>query len=130
MSPTALEFTKAVPGVIGAGITYFADLVASNVSGLPGWIGELGLPTAFLICVIYALVATNKALRASESGRLRDRDEYVDAIRQDAKQASETHEKLIEVFASQKTAFDKQANSFDRLNDAVDKLADKIDKKL
>lgn len=130
MSPTALAFAKPIGGIIGAATAYTAEIASKRVDGIPSWITELGLPTGFLICVIYALVSTNKALRESERGRLHDRDEFVDAIRQDARQATETHQRLIEASVSQRMAFEKQAEAFDRHSATVDKLAEKISIKL
>ncbi len=109
--------TKAVGAIILMGITWIADITASNIEDIPKVISELGLPMTFLGLTIYALIYTTKALRASEAGRLKDRAEYTQGIREDAAKAEVSRERIRE-------AMDRQANAFDRVADRIDDLID------
>lgn len=73
MTPEVLStFAKPIAGLSVAGATWIAETVTPNIPGVPEWITQLGLPIAFLLAVIYALVTTHKALRDSEKGRRED----------------------------------------------------------
>ncbi len=96
----------------------------ANVSGaeflpdLPQLVAEVGLPGVIIICLIYALVNQNRALRSSEAGRLQDRDAFMDSIRSDSEKAAESRAKLTE-------AMHRQSTSFDKLTDRMEKLIDR-----
>ena len=100
------ELTKSVTSIIIAAGAWVFDIVGSTVEGIPTWITELGLPVAFLVAVIYALVSTNKALRSSESGRLADRDEFLKRLTDDAVRATESRERLRQATERQTEAFE------------------------
>lgn len=115
MNTSTLELTKATLGVIGAGTAYAIDIIANSVSAVPGVFSEYGLPIAFLICVIFALVSTTKALRQSESGRLEDRDKFADQLRSMQKEQAELLEKNITAQVELKASMEKQAEALKRV---------------
>lgn len=100
------ELARATIGIAAAAGAWVLEVVATSIDGVPGWISELGLPVAFLLAVIYALVSTNKALRASESGRLADRDEFMRRITDDATKSAESRERLRQATERQTAAFE------------------------
>lgn len=102
------ELAKAMTGIVVAAGTWVLDVVATSIEGVPAWVSELGLPVAFLVAVIYALISTNKALRSSESGRLADRDEFMKRLTEDAAKAAESRERL-------RTATERQTDAFESL---------------
>lgn len=108
MIPQALQFAKPILAIMVAAMSYVAEATVSQLENVPSWIDRYGLPMVFLAAVIYALVSTNKALRASEEGRLRDRDEFMKQIREDAEKASQSRERL-------KESTDRQTIVFERL---------------
>lgn len=88
-----------------AGTTYIAETVTPEIPGVPQWVTALGLPVAFLVAVIYALVATNKALRINEAGRREDWGRYADKLELMMRQESESRERLIRATDHQTTQF-------------------------
>lgn len=77
MHPEILtSFAKPILALGVAGATVMADAMTSELPGVPSWLTSLGLPVAFLVIVIYALVAIHKALRESEKGRRDDWGNY------------------------------------------------------
>jgi uncharacterized protein YecE (DUF72 family) len=69
---------------------------------------ELGLPVAFLVAVIYALVAVHKALRASEQGRRDDWIRFSEKLEQMVEHGRDSRERLIH-------ATNEQTHEFRRL---------------
>lgn len=100
------ELAKATISLAVAAGTYILDVIATSIEGVPNWVSELGLPVAFLVAVIYALISTNKALRASEAGRLQDRDEFMRRITDDATKSAESRERLRIATERQTAAFE------------------------
>jgi hypothetical protein len=86
-------YAKGIAALWGAGLIWIADVSAST--SLPGWIGELGLPVAFLLAVVYALVSVHKALRESEKGRRDDWKEFSDNLREMVEHGQKSREELI-----------------------------------
>ena len=120
MNPESLfTIPASVKGFTFAGGTLLADAAAQHVAGVPEWITALGLPTAFCVCVIYALIASNNERKASEAGRLLDKDAYIEAMKTDAKSASDSRERLVVQSAAQTAASIAQTVAMDRLTDEV-----------
>ena len=92
MIPNIDQYAKGIAALWGAGLIWIADTSTAN---LPGWIGELGLPVAFLVAVIYALISVHKALRESEKGRRDDWKEFSDNLREMVEQGQKSREELI-----------------------------------
>jgi hypothetical protein len=69
-----LDFIRPICAIGVAGSCWLADSVTPEVPGVPAWVTALGLPISFLVAVIYALVAVNRAYRDSVAGRLTDKD--------------------------------------------------------
>lgn len=103
-------FAKPIAAIALASGCYVADQATSAVTGLPDWIHQLGLPSGMLVAVIYALVATNKALRQSEEGRLRDRDEFLEEWKQHAKLSHDTRERIADASRQNAEAIRRLAN--------------------
>jgi hypothetical protein len=106
------HFCKPIIALAIAGITYLAESVTPEIPGVPGWLTSLGLPVAFLVAVIYALISTNRALRESEKGRRDDWKNYADKIEDMMTKGNETRERLIR-------ATDAQTNEFAKLADQL-----------
>lgn len=104
------SFTKPIAAVAGAGITYLANDITPDIPGVPTWLTSLGLPIAFLVCVIYALISIHKALRESEKGRREDLKVYNERFERLTEKGNETREQLIR-------AIDNQTNEFKSLAD-------------
>lgn len=106
------HFGKPIAAVAAAGITYLADSITPDIPGVPAWLTSLGLPLAFLVCVIYALVSIHKALRDSEKGRREDLKAHAEKLDILFEKSNETRERLIQ-------SMDRQTNEFSRLVDHV-----------
>jgi len=102
-----ISLPASMKGLSAAGGTLLAEAAAHHVDGVPAWITALGLPTAFCVCVIYALIASNNERKASEAGRLTDKDEYVEAIRADMASGAESRDKLITLAAQTNVSLDR-----------------------
>jgi hypothetical protein len=104
------SFIKPIAALAFAGLTYLADTLTQDIPGVPSWITALGLPVAFLVAVIYALISIHKALRQSEAGRREDWKEYSEKLESMVHRGNETRERLIR-------ATDNQTNEFRNLGD-------------
>lgn len=108
MTPIAqhlIDFIRPIGSISLAGGIWLADAITPEIPGVPSWVTALGLPVAFLIAVIYALISTNKALAASINGRLADRDAFAATLKDDAKSSEKTREQLIIATYEQTAAF-------------------------
>ena len=108
-----LDFIRPISALGFAGACWVAETVTPEIPGVPTWVTSLGFPVAMLIAVIYALVSTNKMLRASEAGRLSDRDAYVAKLEAEGRQAMESRERLIHATL-------EQTHEFRRLADTIE----------
>lgn len=106
------SFCRPVIALAFAGSAYIAETATPDIPGVPEWLTSLGLPVAFLVAVIYALVSTNKALRASEDGRRVDWGNYADKLEMMMAKESESRERLIR-------ATDHQTSQFQNLADQL-----------
>lgn len=120
MNPESLiAIPTSVKGFFFAGGTLVADAAAQHVDGVPEWITALGLPTAFCICVIYALIASNNERKASEAGRLKDKDDNLEAMKVDAKAAAESRDRLVSAAVAQTAATAAQTVAMEHLTDEI-----------
>lgn len=104
------HFWKPIAAVSFAGVTYLAETVTPEIPGVPSWLTSLGLPVAFLVAVIYALVSTNRALRSSEEGRRADWREYSDKLETLMERSQESRERLIRATDQQTVEFRQLAD--------------------
>lgn len=96
MNPDLLPaLAKPIGGIAVAGAAYIAESVTPNIPGVPEWVTALGLPVAFLIAVIYALVTTHKAYRDSEKGRREDLMGTNAELKAMIEKGNESRERLI-----------------------------------
>jgi len=110
MNPDMLShFFKPIFALSIAGMTYLAESVTPEIPGVPSWLTSLGLPVAFLVAVIYALISTNRALRASEDGRRRDWEQYAGKLETMMDSGNESRERLIRATDQQTAEFAKLA---------------------
>lgn len=109
---TFSSFIKPIVAVTTAGAAWLAETATPEIPGVPTWLTSLGLPVAFLIAVIYALVSTNRALRESEQGRREDFGKYAEKLETLMDKGNETRERLIR-------ATDNQTNEFKTLADQL-----------
>jgi hypothetical protein len=91
--PPLDQYAKGIAALWGAGCLYIADISAS--ASLPGWVGDLGLPVAFLLAVIYALISVHKALRESEAGRRADWQQFSEKLEEMVENGQKSREELI-----------------------------------
>jgi len=113
MNPDLItSFCKPIAALAVAGVTYIADVVTPEIPGVPQWLTALGLPVAFLVAVVYALVSTNRALRKSEEGRRADWQAYAEKLESMMNRGNESRERLIR-------ATDTQTNEFAKLADQL-----------
>jgi len=110
MTTEILSFAKPIGAIAVAGFTYLLETVTPEIPGVPTWLTSLGLPVAFLLAVIYALISIHKALRESEKGRREDWQNYSEKLEHIAERGNETRERLIR-------ATDAQTNEFKALAD-------------
>jgi hypothetical protein len=103
-------FAKPIAALSVAGVTYLAETVTPDIPGVPTWVTSLGLPVAFLVAVIYALVAIHKALRESEKGRREDWQTYAAKLEAISERGNETRERLIRATDNQTVEFAKLAD--------------------
>lgn len=89
------SFAKPIGALAVAGATYVADTITPEIPGVPPWLTSLGLPLAFLVAVIYALISIHKALRDSEKGRREDLKSYAEELKNIAEKGNDTRERLI-----------------------------------
>lgn len=99
------HFCKPILALALAGSAYLAETVTPEIPGVPSWITSLGLPVAFLVAVIYALISTNRALRESERGRREDWAEYAKKLEVMMDKGNESRERLIRATDAQTTEF-------------------------
>lgn len=109
MTPPILDFIRPIASLAFAATIWLAEQVTPEIPGVPPWLTALGLPVAMLVAVVYALVATNSALRKSEAGRLADRDAYAARLQAEMEKASESRERLIRATDQQTVAFQQLA---------------------
>lgn len=111
MIPEFLQsnFLKPIVGLTTSGGLWLTAQVTPEVPGVPSWVTALGLPCAFLVAVIYALVATHRALAASQDGRLADRDAFAQSLRDENTKAEDTRQRLIIATMEQTAAFNALA---------------------
>jgi hypothetical protein len=90
---TMLDHLKPIAAITAAGVIWIADTVAAGIETMPGWISEIGLPSAFCLICLYAIRVLylnnqnlNKELtqRASEQAALLT--ESTDALKNAASQ--------------------------------------------
>jgi hypothetical protein len=105
-----IGFAKPISALAVAGFTYIAESVTPSIPGVPSWLTSLGLPVAFLLAVIYALIATHKALRASEDGRRGDWEKFAEKLEDIGSRGNETRERLIRATDAQTHEFAKLAD--------------------
>jgi hypothetical protein len=103
-------FVKPIVALAFAGGTFLAESITPEIPGVPAWLTSLGLPLAFLLAVIYALISIHKALRDSEKGRREDWQNHAVKLEEIAKSGNSTRERLI-------TATIEQTNEFAKLAD-------------
>lgn len=103
------HFAKPIIGVAVAGAAYIGESVTPNIPGVPEWVTALGLPVAFLIAVIYALVTTHKAYRESEKGRREDLMGTHAELKAMIERGNESRERLIRATDQQTAEFSKLA---------------------
>jgi hypothetical protein len=108
-----LDFIRPISALAFAGACWIGETVTPEIPGVPTWVTSLGFPVAMLIAVIYALVSTNKSLRASEAGRLADRDAYVGKLEAEGRLATESRERLIHATLEQTHEFRRLANTIE-----------------
>jgi hypothetical protein len=99
------NLAKPIMALGVAGVTYLAETVTPSIPNVPEWVTALGLPVAFLVAVIYALVTMYGALRDSEEGRREDWKQYNDRLESLMHSSQESRERLIR-------ATDQQTNEF------------------
>lgn len=99
------SFAKPIAAILGAGVTYLAENLTQDIPGVPSWFTGLGLPVAFLVCVIYALISIHKALRDSEQGRREDLKTYSERFEKLVERSNETRERLIHSTENQTAEF-------------------------
>ena len=102
--------SKPIAALAAAGATYLAETITPDIPGIPAWVTSLGLPIAFLLAVIYALIAIHKALRESEKGRREDWQNYAAKLEAISERGNETRERLIRATDSQTAEFVKLAD--------------------
>jgi hypothetical protein len=95
ITETITHFCRPIAALAFAGSTYVATSVPPTAVSLPEWINALGLPVAFLVAVIYALVATNRALRRSEDGRREDWKSHSAKLEEIMHEGNASRERLI-----------------------------------
>jgi hypothetical protein len=122
MIPIPLDFIRPIAAIAAAGSFWMADTtITPEVPGVPAWITALGLPIAFLVAVIYALVTVNRAYRDSVNGRLTDKDALIAKL--------ETfHDKDIESRAQLTIATTAQAVAQTRTGEILTSLEKAISK--
>ena len=95
--PTELySFAKPIGAIVLGGVTYVAETITPEIPGVPVWLTSLGFPIAMLGIVIYALVATNKALRDCQQGRLADMETRAKELKDIIEKGHESRVRLIE----------------------------------
>jgi len=99
------HFFRPIFALAIAGMTYIADTVTPEIPGVPTWVTSLGFPVAMTIAVIYALIATNRALRESERGRREDFAGYADKLETMMERGNESRERLIRATDQQTAEF-------------------------
>lgn len=111
MNPDMLpHFCRPILAIGAAGSAYLAESITQDIPGIPEWVTALGLPVAFLIAVIYALVSTNNALRSSEEGRRSDWQQYSAKLESMMERGNESRERLIRATDQQTAEFQKLAD--------------------
>lgn len=112
MPPAPLfEFGKTIGSIAFAGGCWIAQEVTPQIPGVPPWLTALGFPVAMLVAVIYALVSTNKSLASSQAGRLADKDYAIQALKEDARLAADSRERLIRATDAQTAEFKRLADN-------------------
>ena len=117
MTPNILDFSRTIGALAFAGACWIAETVTPDIPGVPPWLTSLGLPIAFLVAVIYALVGVFKLLRESQNGRLADRDTYAAKLEANEAKASVSWELLIKATTEQTGEFKKLGEDIRRLID-------------
>lgn len=111
MNPEPLTpFIKPIAGVAAAGASYIAETVTPAVPGVPEWVTALGLPVAFLVAVIYALVTTHRAYREVVAGRQQDAEKTSVRLEAIIEKGNESRERLIRATDQQTAEFAKLAD--------------------
>lgn len=92
------NFARPIFAIALAGLAYIADTIQNQIPGVPTWLSELGLPVAFLVVVVYALISIHKALRESERGRRLDWENYAQKLETMIERGNKTREDLMDEF--------------------------------
>jgi hypothetical protein len=108
------DFLRPIASLAFAGLCWIAQTATPDIPGIPPWVTALGLPVAMLVAVIYALISTNNALRASERGRLEDRDKYAEKLEKDAEKDADRDERLIRATYEQTAEFRRLAEKIEK----------------
>lgn len=98
-------FCKPAFALASAGAIWIAETVTPQIPGVPEWLTALGLPVAFLVAVIYALISTNRALRDSERGRREDNERFHAKLEGVVEKGNESRDRLIRATDQQTTEF-------------------------
>jgi hypothetical protein len=101
-------YAKSIAGLYSAGALWIADL-AIPVEVAPRIISDVGLPIAFLLAVIYALIAVHRALRESEKGRREDWARFSDRLEAMVEHGRDSRERLIAATNEQTMEFRRLA---------------------
>jgi TRAP-type C4-dicarboxylate transport system permease small subunit len=107
-------FCKPILALSFAGTTFIANTITPHVQGIPEWVTALGLPVAFLVAVIYALISTNRALRQSEEGRRQDWENHSKKLEEMMNRGNESRERLIRATDLQTLEFKSLADQLRR----------------
>lgn len=111
-SEMIMDFGKPIAAIVCAGTTLLAD--TATLPGLPEWVSSLGLPVAFLIAVMYALVSIHNAYKQSMADRIADRDEHESRMDKLVANIQESRERLIRATEQQTAEFRSLADEIRR----------------
>ena len=117
MLPSFPSFSKPVISLCWSGICWASQLVLGEIpSGDLSWfqllLKDVGLPIAFLILMIYCVIALYGELKAANTGRNQDRDIFQKQLIDMIQRAQERQER-------QTIATDNLSNEFSRLSDRI-----------
>ena len=113
------HLAKPIAAMVGGGVLYLAEAATDVVVGVPDWITKLGLPIAMLLLTIVGLVSLFKALSSERAARIKDRDDTIQQLREDQKEAQKSRQELI-------AATKDQSNTFSNLTDSINDLLGEV----
>ena len=100
--------------------------IIETLEKLPAFLQQVGLPVAFLICVLYALACIHKQLRDTVSARFEDSAHYSERLAKHIEEGATARAKLIELSEKSLELNSEQLKAQAHTAIAIEKLVENL----